>query len=67
MTVSGEIEGYKTERVEKEDDGEDEREKKDHWAKKAEFLLAVTGDIIRLGTGWRCPYLCYRNSGGKSY
>lgn len=27
MTVSGEIEGYKTERVEKEDDGGDERER----------------------------------------
>uniref|UniRef100_A0A8C4SV92 Sodium- and chloride-dependent GABA transporter 2-like n=1 Tax=Erpetoichthys calabaricus TaxID=27687 RepID=A0A8C4SV92_ERPCA len=35
------------------------------WAKKAEYFLAVVGNIVGLGNIWRFPYLCYKNGGGK--
>uniref|UniRef100_A0A8C4RH73 Transporter n=1 Tax=Erpetoichthys calabaricus TaxID=27687 RepID=A0A8C4RH73_ERPCA len=38
--------------------------KRGHWARKAEYFLAVTGEIVGLGNVWRFPYLCYKNGGG---
>ena len=35
------------------------------WANKAEYFLAIAGQIIGLGNVWRFPYLCYKNGGGK--
>uniref|UniRef100_A0A8C4T6U6 Transporter n=1 Tax=Erpetoichthys calabaricus TaxID=27687 RepID=A0A8C4T6U6_ERPCA len=38
--------------------------KRGHWARKAEYFLAVGGNIVGLGNIWRFPYLCYKNGGG---
>ncbi|KAL2096208.1 hypothetical protein ACEWY4_008356 [Coilia grayii] len=41
-----------------------ELEERGHWAGKAEYLLAVAGNVVGLGNVWRFPYLCYKNGGG---
>ncbi|XP_078140538.1 sodium- and chloride-dependent GABA transporter 2-like [Centroberyx gerrardi] len=39
-------------------------EKRDQWAKKREYILAMAGNVVGLGNVWRFPYLCYKNGGG---
>uniref|UniRef100_A0A667ZQU1 Transporter n=1 Tax=Myripristis murdjan TaxID=586833 RepID=A0A667ZQU1_9TELE len=39
-------------------------EERGQWASKAEYVLAVAGNVVGLGNVWRFPYLCYKNGGG---
>ncbi|KAL4239955.1 hypothetical protein ACF0H5_000752 [Mactra antiquata] len=35
-----------------------------HWGNRAQFLLAIIGYTVGVGSIWRFPILCARNGGG---
>ena len=38
--------------------------KRDTWSNRVEFLLAIIGFTVGIGSIWRFPILCARNGGG---
>ena len=38
--------------------------KRDTWGSRIEFLLAIIGFTVGIGSVWRFPILCARNGGG---
>ncbi|KAL4240256.1 hypothetical protein ACF0H5_001050 [Mactra antiquata] len=40
------------------------KEQRDHWGNRIQFLLAIVGYTVGIGSIWRFPILCARNGGG---
>ncbi|KAM7447968.1 hypothetical protein ABFA07_003876 [Porites harrisoni] len=41
-----------------------EKEGRDRWSRKVEFLFACIGFCVGYGNMWRFPYMCFKNGGG---
>ncbi|XP_063066236.1 sodium- and chloride-dependent GABA transporter 2-like [Engraulis encrasicolus] len=39
-------------------------QRREVWARRAEFVLASVGYAVGSGNVWRFPFICYRNGGG---
>ncbi|KAI7802390.1 hypothetical protein IRJ41_008736 [Triplophysa rosa] len=58
------ISGHHLKRVKVMSRTDGQIEDRGYWGSKAEFLLAVAGNVVGLGNVWRFPYLCYKYGGG---
>ena len=50
-----------------DNDGDDDNKdflERDHWTGKFEFLLAIIGYTVGVGSIWRFPIICAKNGGG---
>lgn len=42
-----------------------DKEGRDRWSRKIEFLFACVGFCVGYGNMWRFPYMCFKNGGGR--
>lgn len=42
-----------------------DKDGRDRWSRKIEFLFTCIGFCVGYGNIWRFPYMCFKNGGGR--